>query len=572
MTGLDGMEPMSELDPRGPAEFKTVRLEPPPRRFDPVAIGVVVVVAVLALAIVKPWDVGEAGVAVVPTQAATPAADASSGPDSSAVSSRGALVPPTWSDVRSVITPRADWGIRTIVLGAEPDASPALSPEGSPVPARYAERWFATEVDGDEAPMVIADEFDGQILALGLTFPPTETPLDVRIWQDHEGGELEWMDARPVNDVPARGAYLFLRRGVAGAAVRAWAPGRYRMDVLVGDGIRRIDVLIRDRTGRLPDPDPWPVVTAPSAALDAARLEGRSTGLFVQAGGVIEPLRAVGADPLDEAAAWLDVDPEPGAAAARSLVARTYQPQATHLGVVLPAFSSVRSADIVRLAPVPVSTRLAYWTGIESMSTISFVAFGPLDGTAWRPGVYALSIAWVDLDGSHDRTWNVELRPGPLPATPLLLSATRAWSTYVGDSGALLGVTAPLSGTDPFGVRLLEIAPQTEPGYPGLAGSNTIGCGPAAVVGHPEVIGIVGHADALLTPVASRILHPLADSDPMEVLTAAGAVPGLTLVSPVLTAEFGGPASYWVPGRNGRGGAALHDLHRARRGLIAVVG
>jgi hypothetical protein len=58
------------------------------------------------------------------------------------------------------------------------------------------------------------------------------------------------------------------------------------------------------------------------------------------------------------------------------------------------------------------------------------------------------------------------------------------------------------------------------------------------------VIGIVGPAGSDLTPVISRILYPFADAGPLAILTAAGAVPGLTLVAPVVTAELGGPASY----------------------------
>ena len=181
---------------------------------------------------------------------------------------------------------------------------------------------------------------------------------------------------------------------------------------------------------------------------------------------------------------------------------------------------------------------------LGSRGSVSFVAFAPRDGSAWTPGVYALTVAWDDADGDHEGTWHVEVRPGPVTATPVLLAATRAWSRFVGSNGVLLGVPQPLSGSDPLGVTLLEITPQDEPGYPGLSGSDLIGCGATLIQGRPEVIGIVGDPASDLTPVTSRILYPVpgcrAARDPDRGRRRAG----LTLAAPVMTAELGGPASY----------------------------
>ncbi len=545
-------DPGSDVDPRGPAEFEPIRIGPRRRRVDPLAIGVAVIVAALGLAVLKPWAGEEPGAAAV-ASATVPPTPAT--PEPSTIDTRGALVPPLWADVRSVVARHDDWGIRTIVLGSDPAAAPdptttpdqATSPpppDGAPDDGRYAERWFAADVDGGEDGTAIVDEAAGRIIALGLTFPPTETPLDVRIWLDHEGGELEWMDAHPINDVPGRGAHLYLRRGVAGAAVRAWAPGRYRMDVLVGDGVRRIDVLIRGHDGRLPDPEPSPTLDRPLRSVDGSLLRGVAPGPFVQADGAIVALDAAGGSPLDEVAAWQDIDHSRDARGPSSFVARTYQPEATHLGVVLPPYAAVRSSSIRRLAPFDEPDFQGRQTSFSSLAAVSFVSFGPPDGTIWRPGVYAVSVAWDDADGAHDRTWHIELRPGPLPATPVMLSAARSWARFVGSTGILLGSTGGLDAPDPLGIELLDIVPQLGPGYPGLSGSDLIGCGATVIRGRPEVVGIVGRPDQSLVPVASRILYPFADAGPLEILTASGAVPGLTLVAPVVTAEFGGPASY----------------------------
>ena len=52
-------------------------------------------------------------------------------------------------------------------------------------------------------------------------------------------------------------------------------------------------------------------------------------------------------------------------------------------------------------------------------------------------------------------------------------------------------------------------------------------------------------------PVAARILYPF-DQGPLDTLTASGSVPGLTLIAPSVTAEFGGPASYGFRAGTGR--------------------
>ena len=44
--------------------------------------------------------------------------------------------------------------------------------------------------------------------------------------------------------------------------------------------------------------------------------------------------------------------------------------------------------------------------------------------------------------------------------------------------------------------------------------------------------------------MTSQILYPFSDVGPLEILTASGAVPGLTLATPLMTAELNGPASY----------------------------
>ncbi len=530
------------VDGRGPADFEPVRLGPGRRRVDPLMIGIVLVAIAMLLALVKPWGDGGEGVAAVPSQS-----QQSPRPQASLTTPVVAPDPPAWADVASVIAPRTSWGIRSILFGSTADRSSPASPVAA---QRYTEQWVAAEeVNGSGASASLTPG-KASVVALGVTFPQGETPLAVRIWLVHAGDELEWMDARPINDVPARGAYLFVRRALAGTPVRAWAPGRYRMDVLVGGGIKRINLRVAGTTGVVPAPESWPEVRPATGAFDPTALDGAAIGPFAEGtrdlsvccwDGRADALDATAGPALDEIQAWLDVDP---AADRRSFVARTYQPDAARIGVVLPSSATVRSATVRGIAPFDADTDLAAATITGSLGDLTYVAFERPDAVAWRPGVYSMSIGWTDGDGAHKAVWHVELRPGPLPPEPVLLSATRVWARYVGSTGVLLGTTQRDDGISDTNVGLLGIEPPNGTTYPGLGGSDLIGCGATHVLGRPEVIGIVGAADPGLTPVAVRILYPFPDQRRLEVLTASGSVPGLTLVVPVATAEFGGPASY----------------------------
>ena len=256
--------------------------------------------------------------------------------------------------------------------------------------------------------------------------------------------------------------------------------------------IKRIDIDVTTSFGDLPVAEPWDQDLRVPTGLDTSALQLLPQGLFVQTADETESIASAAGPGLDEYGSWLDVDRDVPTAGPRRFVAQVYRPELDHIGVILPAFSTIHSTAVQRLAPFDDSTDAVRQMALGSAGSVSFVAFAPRDGSAWKPGVYALTVAWDDADGDHEETWHVEVRPGPVTATPVLLAATRAWSRFVGSNGVLLGVPESLSGTDPLGVTLLEITPQTGPGYPGLSGSDLIGCGATIVQGRPEVIGIVG--------------------------------------------------------------------------------
>jgi hypothetical protein len=516
-------------------EFEPVKLGRRRRKLDPVAVGLAVVVVALVVAVVKPWGgtAPELARGPEPTIVVSPTTRGPAfEPDNSPPFAEPP--PPAWVDIAPVVSRRDEWGIRAIVFG------PAGGESG--VSRRYSERWTSAGLDDEGA--TVLDVRDGRVVALGVTFPPAETPLDVRIWLDHGGNDSEWIDARPVNRVPGRGAYLFLRGQRADAAVLPWEPGRYRVDVLAGDEIRRMGVLILDPSGVLPDPAPWPELVLSGSGPEPMGPAGLPVGPFAWVDGDAVPLLSSPGRALDEREAWLDLDPATDLLPP-SFVARVHQPRATHLGVVLPGSSTIISSTIRRLAPGDEVSYLVRETTWMSSDTLSFVAFkGPRD-VVWRPGVYALNVAFVDGDGEHDLTWHVELRPGPAPAEPALLTATRAWAHLAGSGGVLLGWTEPFDGGSagsPIG--LLDMGPEPGTFYAILNRTNVMGCRDVVIPAGATVVGFVGLEAADLAPVTSTIQFPLADVGPMPVLTAAGAVAGLAVAAPALTAELGGPASY----------------------------
>lgn len=161
-----------------------------------------------------------------------------------------------------------------------------------------------------------------------------------------------------------------------------------------------------------------------------------AVGFFAVVDDYLIPLDATPGPALDETGAWLDIDPEPPDGSSRSFTARTYQPAASWLGVVLAPTSLIRSASLRRLAPDggPIQ-----YLAEASVGPVSVVGFRPVGGGSWPPGVYAVTVDWLDGGREQQGNWHVELLPGPLRAEPVLLTATRTWARHVGSSGILLG-------------------------------------------------------------------------------------------------------------------------------------
>ena len=95
-------------------------------------------------------------------------------------------------------------------------------------------------------------------------------------------------------------------------------------------------------------------------------------------------------------------------------------------------------------------------------------------------------------------------------------------------------------------MRLIEIEPATGSVYPGLSGTDLLGCGPTPIEGRLEVIGVVGGGGPVygLGPFDMPLLDPPEHARTLDAWMARDAVPGLTLVVPFGSAAFAGRASY----------------------------
>jgi hypothetical protein len=521
-------------------EFEPIRLGHRRRRIDPLLVGVVVVAVALGAAVFKPWGDeapatgGSSPIAVAeasPTPAASEdvmTADATPSIALPRVIRANPAATLTWSAVEPIVHWHDAWGVRAIVV--QPLADTPMSDRD-----RLVERWYPLVTDRSSSVPTRVDSNDRSIAALGLTFPPTQTPLDVRFWRETSRG-LDWVDTRAIDPVPSRGAFLFVRPGVVDGLQRPWEPGTYRIDALVEGSVRRFGISIPNRFSNVPASAERPSLrdNGPLTQPESVPLSDLPVGLFATSGHRAEPIAAVEGGPLDEAGAWLNVDPGTGRRP-RSFVATTYLPRATGLGVALPADAIVSSAAIERLAPEPLSSAPdRVDPGAQSGPSGSVVLFEAPDG-AWAPGTYRLSIDWADSEGAYRESWHAELRPGPLRAGPPMLAAARAWARFAGATGVILGTPEPLSeGGTGVAIELVPLRPESAE-YPVSSG---IGCGGTVIGGRPGILGFAYEGEQYATSVKGRILRPYLRRDDQVLMTSALGIPGLILAAPARTSTL----------------------------------
>jgi len=395
-------------------DFEPVTVAPRRRRFDPLLLVILAIVAGLAVALVKPWtssttpETPGPPVAVVAAPSISPPGPAT--PRTSAAVTVPAvtngLPEATWAEVAPVMKTHDKWGVRAILVARRPSL-------GSPASPRFVERWTTTTPNSStiEAAQVARD--DQSVVGLGVTFPPKVEPLDMRIWRLHANDQAEWIDARPLQPADRDGSFTFLRSDPTGSD-RSWEAGHYRVDVLAADQLYSIAVEIPGRFGSVPAPDDWPATDARLVGPGDSDPSGVQNGPFATVDGRAISLVAQPSEPMSDEQAWRSLIGESGGLGPTT-VAAAYVPRATGLGVMLTNHATVETAVVRRIAPDARFLTAPMLGGISEMrGRTPWVAFAPRDGGALPPGVYAMTVRWTDPAGFHDETWHVELRPGLL--------------------------------------------------------------------------------------------------------------------------------------------------------------
>lgn len=492
------------------------------------------VVAALAVAVVKPWGGDTTATAVAEASPPSPVADPSSKPignaspvPATAISARPQV---GWSDLAPVMVSRDEWGIHAIL------GTPGRTSTGTRT--TYSERWSPLRERADDDPIAVLQLGDSSLVALGISYPNGQAPLDVRIWRRSSTGTLYWVDARPVARMPAEGGLVFVPPP-SDPGAPAWGAGEYRIDLLLAEGdVRHIEVAIPDRYENVRPSSFDPPKVTEIVTGSAADPSVVPPGLFATIDHIAFPIESVGGPSLDAAAAWLDTEPGAGRVPADRVAVATL-PRATGLGVRLADGARVRAASIERLAPGPMRNGpMAIGGGsIDRRDAEPWVVFAARRGDAWAAGVYRIDVAWSDDTGVHDASWHIELRPGPYTGPPALLALARAWARHAGATGLVVGRAEPLEGGPrSSAIRLLKLVDADQ-----VSGLRPVDawCRGTVVRGSPAAFGLAHPVDDPwnVTQVGwvDASLRGMGD---LATVQANGVVPGLTLIAPADGASF----------------------------------
>ncbi len=508
------------MTPREPssAAFEPTPLTPRRRRVDPALIGALVVVAGIGLAVLKPWaspgpDDTAARATATSSGAIGDSATAMPAPSRSSAPAVIDSTPPIpWSFAAEALEPHGGWGVRAIVRGRQTGSG---SPGDGPGTG-LVERWAEPESAADGTATALLPTADQGVLALGITFPADELPLDVRIFRDTERG-WQWLDTEPIGPSPAVGAFLFAPPRIGGAVRPNWPTGAYRIEVLVGETIRRLDVDVPDRfevvpqAGFIPDEVRTGLVSPFAPELGST---GRRGPFLVDAGRTVW-LDAIGADALEPADAWLTTQLAPGGIERQPVVA-VHAPRANGFGYLFAADATDISVELARLQPEgsPGDVRRAIGARFAGDDRLPFVILRAPAGEPWLPGIYRMDVGWSDGGGAHRTSVHVELRPGPFGTQPIILGSLRRLAPAAGRE-MVAGVSEPAGSA----VDLSCTGSRT--------GETIVSSDPPAVIGlgHPP-----GEAPA--TVVAERVLQGSGSAEFIPVSIAREPIPGLTLLVP----------------------------------------
>ena len=254
-------------------DFDPVRLAPSRRRLDPVVIGVVASRRPRAgVAVVKPWATGPEGRRCASASADRRRIRLDEQADRAGPAIRLASVhAPIWADLAPIVTPHDAWGVRAV----EQDTTGQTC---TPSAADFVDLWTPAT---SAPPETRWRSSTGTIGRSSCSASRSRAPKD----PSTRGSGGSTATASSSGSPPSRscretstGSFLYLRPGVDGAPFTDWSAGEYRIDVLVNDGIQRIDVELPDPSGIVPPLDAapgTPLITVAATDSDIVRCPGR---------------------------------------------------------------------------------------------------------------------------------------------------------------------------------------------------------------------------------------------------------------------------------------------------------
>jgi hypothetical protein len=510
---------------------------------DPGVIVAVVVVAFVGLALAKPWSWGT-GTTARASLSASPSAAASA-------EDRAAAIPApnrtpdreprglSWRRLRGVLTTVDAWGVRLVLH---------VGWGRGPVP-RYEEEWLSVTPDrtgGPDPANAAKVEFTSRpgtrIVAVGLTAPRGETPLDVRLTRVPPDGPPERL---ALQEMPGR----------VDGLERLFLPpsdgqmtGHHRIDLLMGDTVARVAFRIggsapaRGAEAEAPEEsasaaerrrrrDLQDLLDVAEAGVGAAVIDGTWRRV---------PLEGGTRGAVTEAAAWL---------AASDGIAPLRYP-ASEVRAIGTAVAS-RSAEVTLRVEALIRAEGGSISVIRSPARPSSpkrrgrrpaVVAIQQGQRAWPPGTYLVTTEHQEGVRVVRRTQVLELLPdGPFDSTPVLLAAARSWARFAsGKPGWLIPTAAYPVAELAHRLRRGRIRPLPDPG----AATSHDRCPPRSTLdGSVPVVGIVGTGDRQW-PVRVRWVGP---SGPGAAnVHIARPLTGLTLIAPGRLEDRREPR--WVPG------------------------
>jgi hypothetical protein len=470
----------------------------------------VAVLALIVLAVAKPWAVpGPLPIAPLlaaasPSPQPTPSPSVTPAPEPTPAPPTG-IAAIDWDAVGAALIPHDNWGIRAVVYRADTNT---VREEWSPL--KSSDTDVQAAVNNADSYAVLG--WDGTIVALGVTTPLVDLPLDVRAWREMAASPASrsgWRNLVLTGSTP-RGdpSSRLLHLPDEWSDGNGWPSGEYQLDVLLERAVMHIHLWLSGDAG------PSPTAPPPRAAPADAELGALTAtpGGFIESGTVTVPYVFGGLSPTsaphDEFNAWLGLGAEhifwaPFLYPPPAPVVGT----ANLLGVALPDGQSFVSAKLRQIAPVTADLGQAQFLpgpGTDGVRADAVAVFRPADADAGFPdAVYRVDGTVQTADGLIDLSWDLPVLVRPTSTMSLLLAADRGWPNL--PTGAWT-VLAPGHRT-----RLVPVKTTDLPADPGAACGGGANVGPA-----PWYVGVAHPGAAFDFVQVWRLSGPSHDT-PLEI-------------------------------------------------------